>query len=80
MPEETPYFDIVRYKTTPMDQLIPHLAVQCGDKHVTPLCKALLPILTGKGSAQFIPRYAFTTMSPDQVKRHFEVHKNWSDP
>lgn len=78
MPDATPYFDIVRYKHTPMDQLIPHLAVQCGDKHVTPLCQALLTVLTGKGSALFIPRYAFNTMSPDQVKRHFEVHKNWS--
>ena len=78
MPETTPYFDIVRFKTTPMDQLIPHLAVQCGDKHVTPLCQALLSVLTGKGSALFIPRYAFNTMTPDQIKRHFEVHKNWS--
>jgi hypothetical protein len=78
LPETTPYFDIVRYKTTPMDQLIPHLAVQCGDKHVAPLCKALLSILTGKGCALFLPRYALNTMSPDQVRRHFEVHKSWS--
>ena len=27
LPDVTPYFDIVRYKKTPMDQIIPHLVV-----------------------------------------------------
>ena len=79
LPEATPYFDIVRYKTTPMDQMIPHLVVQCGEKHVTSVCKGLISILTGDGSALFLPRYAFNTMPQKQeVKRHFEVHKSWS--
>ncbi|KAI2506425.1 hypothetical protein MHU86_8051 [Fragilaria crotonensis] len=56
LPKNAPYFDVVRYKKTPMDQLIPHLRIQCGEKHVTPLCQALLPVLTGQGSAMFIPR------------------------
>ena len=77
LPETFPYFDIVRYKKTPMDQLIPHLAIQCGEKHVTPVCKGLLTILTGTGSALFLPRYAFSTMDQDQIKRHFEVHQKW---
>ena len=42
LPEATPYFDIVRHKKTPMDQNIPHLVVQCGEKHITPLCKSLI--------------------------------------
>ena len=78
LPEATPYFDIIRFKKTPMDQLIPHLVVQCGEKHVTPVCKSLLSILTGKESALFLPRYAFRTMPQEQIKRHFEVHHNWS--
>jgi hypothetical protein len=78
LPEATPYFDIIRYKMTPMDQLIPHLVVQCGEKHVTPVCKTRLSILTGKESALFLPRYAFSTMEPEQAKRHFEVHQKWS--
>ena len=42
LPENTPYFDIIRLSKTPLDQTIPHLAVQCGEKHVTPLCQALV--------------------------------------
>ncbi|KAI2498582.1 hypothetical protein MHU86_15926 [Fragilaria crotonensis] len=78
LPASTPYFDIVRNKKSPMDQLIPHLCIQCGEKHVTPLCKALLPVLTGRGSALFLPRYAFSTMSSEQVRSHFEFHEKWS--
>lgn len=36
------FFDIVSISWTPMDQLIPHLVIQCGDKHVIPLSQALL--------------------------------------
>jgi hypothetical protein len=78
LPEATPYFDILRYTKTPMDQSIPHLVVQCGANHVTPVCQGLLTILTGAESALFLPRYAINTMPPEQVKRHFEVHSNWS--
>ena len=78
LPEATPYFNIVRYKKPPMDQIIPHLVVQCGEKHITPLCKGLLSILYGIGSALLLPRYVFSTMSQDQIKRHFKVHKSWS--
>ncbi|KAI2512020.1 hypothetical protein MHU86_2308 [Fragilaria crotonensis] len=42
LPDTAPYFDVVRFKKTPMDQLIPHLRIQRGEKHVTPLCQALL--------------------------------------
>ena len=37
LPESTPYFDVVRLSKSPTDQVIPHLAIQCGEKHVTPL-------------------------------------------
>ena len=78
LPDSTPYFDLVRFRKTPMDQLIPHLQIRCGEKHVTPLCQALLSILTGRRSALFLPRYAFTTMSDDQVRNHFQFHEKWS--
>jgi hypothetical protein len=79
LPATTPYFDIYRRKKTPMDQLIPHLTIQCGEKHVTPVCQALLPVLTGRGKALFLPRYALSTaMTHDQVRKHFEFHQKWS--
>jgi hypothetical protein len=77
LPEHTPYFDVVRYKTTPLDQFIPHLRIQCGEKHVTPLCQALLPVLTGRGSAMFIPRYALGAMADEQIRGHFLFHEKW---
>ncbi len=73
----TPYFDIFRAAKTPMDQIIPHLVVQCGEKHVTPLCQSLLKSLTGRGTALFLPRYAFSTMSELQITQHFQFHEKW---
>ena len=78
LPQNTPYFDVVRYKKTPLDQLIPHLRIQCGEKHVTPLCQALLPVLTGRGSAMFIPRYALGAMTDEQIRNHFRFHEKWA--
>ena len=75
--EVTPYFDIFRVAKTPMDQTIPHLLVQCGEKHVTPLCQSLLQCLTGRGTALFLPRYAFSTMSDSQITQHFQFHEKW---
>ena len=71
-------FDVVRQKKSPMDQLIPHLTIQCGEKHVTPLCQALLPIMTGRGIALFLPRYALGTMRNEQVRKHFQFHDRWA--
>jgi hypothetical protein len=78
IPVHTPYFDIRRQKKSPMDQLIPHLTIQCGEKHVTPLSQTLLTVLTGKGNALFIPRYALSTMNDDQIRKHFQFHEKWS--
>jgi hypothetical protein len=78
LPDTTPYFDVLRYAKTPMDQVIPHLAIQCGERHVTPLCQALLSLLDGRGNALFLPRYAFSTMTNDKIRNHFKVHEMWS--
>lgn len=78
LPESTPFFDIVRFKKTPLDQLIPHLVVQCGDSHVTMISQTFLPLLTGKSSALFLPRYAFGAMTEDQVSNQFLVHEKWA--
>jgi hypothetical protein len=78
LPQNTPYFDVVRYKKTPLDQLIPQLRIQCGEKHVTPLCQALLPVLTGCGSAMFIPGYALGAMTDEQIRNHFQFHEKWA--
>ena len=78
LPDATPFFDITRFKRTPMDQLIPHLAVQCGESHVTTLCQASSTVLKGKGVALFLPRYAFSAMSTDQITTHFAYHEAWA--
>ena len=79
LPTETPFFDVVRYKKTPMDQTIPHLVVvQCGERHVTSLSQTFLTLLTGKRSALFLPRYAFSTMTGEQIGNQFLVQERWA--
>ena len=78
LPEVAPYFDLIRLKHTPMDQLIPHLAIQCGERHVRPLSQALSNILTGQGTAGFIPRYALSAMTDEQFTQHFLFHEKWA--
>ena len=76
LPDNTPFFDIIVHKRTPTDQHFLHLVVQCGENHVTPLTAALSSILSGKGTAFFLPRLAFdTTISQAQVKKYFEMHQ-----
>ena len=77
LPDVTPYFNIDRFRKTPMDQTIPHLVVLCGENHVTTVCQALSKLLTGKESAVFLPRYAFSAMTDDQVRDQFEFHGKW---
>ena len=78
LPNATPYFDVIRMKKTPSAKVIPHLVVQCGEKHVTPVSQALLNFLTGKGTAVFIPRHALGSMTDLQVEMKFDNHQKWS--
>ena len=78
LPDAAPYFDLIRQKNTPTDQLIPHLVIQCGERHVTPLSQAMSNILTGQGTALFIPRYALSAMTDEQVTQHFSFHEKWA--
>ena len=61
-----------------MDKIMPHLVVQCGEKHVTPVSQALTKLLSGKGSAVFLPRYAFSAMTTTQVEKQFDIHQQWA--
>ena len=74
LPSNTPPFDILLHKRTPSDQQIPHLAVQCGSKHVHSLCESLASILTGNGSALYIPRFVLSQMSEPEVIDLFRTH------
>jgi hypothetical protein len=78
LPEDTPFFDVIRYRKTPMDQLIPYLVVQCGELNVTLVSQALLEIMTGNGIALFLPRYAFSVLTDDQVRSQFLAHEKWA--
>jgi hypothetical protein len=74
LPATTPPFDILLHKTTPSDQKIPHVAVQCGNTHVHSLSEALANILTGDGSALYIPRFAFSQMTDNEANALFQTH------
>ena len=74
LPESTAPFDIPLHKKSPSDQLIPHLAVQCGDSHVHSLSESLATILTGDRSALYIPRFVFSQMSDEEASDLFQTH------
>jgi hypothetical protein len=74
LPDTTPQFDILLHKRSPSDQLIPHLAVQCGSSHVHSLSEVLAPILTGDRSALYIPRFVFSKMSAEDAEDLFQTH------
>ena len=77
LPENSPFFDIVLLKRTPLEQPIHHLAIQCGENHVVPLTKALSSILTGKGSAAFLPRVVLGSLTKEQIAKYFIAHSNY---
>ena len=77
MPSNTAFFDVERYKKTPMEQPIHHLAVLCGEKDVTPVSQALSQVLTGKGTTVFLPRYTFSAMTEAQISSQFLFHDKW---
>ena len=74
LPTSTPAFDILLHKRTPSDQMISHLAVQCGNSHVHSLSEALATILTGDGSALYMPRFVFSQMADGEARALFETH------
>ena len=74
LPDTTPQFDILLHKRSPSDQLIPHLAVQCGSSHVHSLSEVLATILTGDRSALYIPRFVFSKMSSEDADDLFQTH------
>jgi hypothetical protein len=77
LPPNTPPFDILLHKRSPTDALIPHLGVQCGEKHAHALSEALMNILTGEKSALYIPRTVFNDMTDDQAKQLFQTHDKY---
>jgi hypothetical protein len=74
LPSSTPAFDLLLHKRTPSDQMISHLAVQCGNSHVHSLSEALATILTGDGSALYMPRFVFSQMADGEARALFETH------
>ena len=77
LPEATPYFDIVYHRQTPADQNIGHLAIQCGENHLHPLCQALSTLLNGSQTAIFLSRLAFEHMTTDQIQSSFQAHASY---
>ena len=74
LPPTTPPFDILLHKRSPLDQQIPHLVVQCGNKTVHSLSESLANILTGDGSALYIPRFALSHMTESESQDLFSTH------
>ena len=77
LPETTPGFDILLNCRTPADQMIDHLAIQCGEHHVHPLSNALLNVLDGKRAGVYIPRFAFVSMTTEEVLSIFMKHDSY---
>lgn len=78
LPDTPPGFDILLHRRTPTEQQIDHLAaVQCGESHVHPLSNALVGVLDGKTAGIYIPRFAFVTMSRNEVVEIFAKHDNY---
>ncbi|KAI2507901.1 hypothetical protein MHU86_6559 [Fragilaria crotonensis] len=73
LPKETPFFDIILFHRTPMEQKINHLVIQCGETHVSPLSQALSALLTGHNSPLFLPRIALAQLQPSQISEYFEM-------
>ena len=78
LPDNTPFFDLIRLRTTPMDQEINHIGVKCGERHATSLCHALTQYLTGNKTALFLPRYSLGSMTDEQIKQQFEFHERYT--
>ena len=75
LPDNTPPFDILLHKRPPVsNEVVPHLAVQCGMKHVHALSEALCSLLTGTNSALFMPRTVVADMPDDKVTEFFHQH------
>jgi hypothetical protein len=77
LPENAPFFDILHSKSTPDNELIHHLTVQCGENHVEALSHALSAILKGKGSSLYLPRLTLGTLTKAQRTKYFEAHDNY---
>ena len=53
LPSTTPFFDLGYHRKTPTDQAIPHIAVRCGENHVSSLTEILSAHLDGSKTAIF---------------------------
>ncbi|KAI2511556.1 hypothetical protein MHU86_2810 [Fragilaria crotonensis] len=78
LPKATPFFDILLFHRTPMEQKINHLVVQCGENHVSPLSQALSALLTGCNSPLYLSRLALANLQPSQISRYFEMQDIYS--
>ena len=74
LPANAPAFDILLHKRSPSDEMIPHLAVQCGSAHVHSLSELLANLLTGDRSALYIPRFVFSQMTSAEAADLFQTH------
>ena len=74
LPDATPYFDIFLHRQTPLEQKIDHLAILCGERYVHSLSQALLNFLDGSKIGVYLPRFAFESMSTEQIQTVFAKH------
>ena len=77
MPENAPFFDILHAKRTSDNELIHHLIVQCGERHVKALSKALSAVLKGRGSSLYLPRMTLGNLTVEQRNMYFQTHDNY---
>ena len=77
LPTTTPYFDLGYHRKTPTGQAIPHIAVRCGEHHVSSLTDILSAHLDGSKTAVFLGRLLISKMPPDEVDCLFKTHSEF---
>ena len=77
LPTTTPFFDLGYHRKTPTGQAIPHIAVRCGENHVSSLTEILSAYLDGTKTAVFLGRLMISKMPPDEVDCLFKTHSDF---
>ena len=76
--ESTPFFDLGFHRKTPTGQNIPHLAIRCGENHVSALTDILSAHLDGSKTAVFLGRLFIAKMSPPEVDALFDTQAEFT--
>ena len=81
LPQNTPFFDLAIHKRTPHGATTPHIAVKCGENHLTGLSEILSAHLDGQknNTALFVASQAVKSMTQEEINKMFHAHTQFVD-